>query len=151
MPIPPAPLWIKRTNSIANGSQSRLSTVRGNSTTPQNISQKGINPNTAPPHVLGLLFSDDGADLRFADEEQVRQILEIRQEGGFVCGDDQSGEGCTPMREIVTNAIYPPPSYRSAIFTITAEARVGDVRRSIEAILDRESGAEPLLLSWRVL
>ena len=113
--------------------------------------QEGINPNTAPPHVLGLLFSDDGADLRFADEEQVRQILEIRQEGGFVCGDDQSGEGCTPMREIVTNAIYPPPSYRSAIFTITAEARVGDVRRSIEAILDRESGAEPLLLSWRVL
>jgi hypothetical protein len=101
--------------------------------------------------VLGLLFSDDGVAQRLADEEVVRQILEVRQDDGFVCGDDQSAEGCTPMREIVTNAIYPTPAYRSAIFTITAEARVGDVRRRIEAVLDRESGAEPLLLSWRVL
>jgi len=113
--------------------------------------REGINPNTAPPHVLGLLFSDDGVELRFAEEETVRQILEVRQEGGFICGDEQSIEGCTPMREIVTNAIYPPPAYHSAIFTITAEARIGDVRRRIEAVLDRESGAQPLLLSWRVL
>lgn len=113
--------------------------------------QAGINPNTAPPHVLALLFSDDGVDLRLADEDVVRQILEVRQEGGFICGDDQAGEGCTPMREIVTNAIYPPASYQSSIFRVTAEARVGDVRRSIEAVLDRTSGAQPLLLSWRVL
>lgn len=111
----------------------------------------GINPNTAPPHVLALLFSDDGVELRFADEESVRRILEVRQQGGFVCGDEQSIEGCTPMHEIITNAIYPPPSYESAVFTITAEARIGDVRRRIEAVIDRETGAQPLLLSWRVL
>jgi general secretion pathway protein K len=113
--------------------------------------REGINPNTAPPHVLALLFSDDGVELRFAEEETVRRILEVRQEGGFVCGDGQSLEGCTPMREIVTNAVYPPPAYRSSVFTITAEARIGDVRRRVEAVLDRESGPQPLLLSWRVL
>jgi len=112
----------------------------------------GINPNTAPPHVLSLLFFNDGVDLRFAEEDTVREILKVRQEGGFVCGDENVAEGCAPLSEVVgPNAVYPPPAFDSAIFTVTAEARVGDVRRSVEAVMDRGAGARPLLLSWRVL
>jgi general secretion pathway protein K len=111
----------------------------------------GINPNTAPPYVLSLLFFDDEVELRLADPETVRSILKIRKEGGFVCGEDQSGEGCTPIRSLVTNAIFPSPSYTSDIFTITALAQVGDVARRIEVVLDRSEGSEPRLLSWRVL
>jgi hypothetical protein len=51
----------------------------------------------------------------------------------------------------VTNAIFPAPSYSSDIFTVTAEARVGDVARRIEAVLDRTDGSAPRLLSWRAL
>jgi len=111
----------------------------------------GINPNTAPPHVLSLLFFDDGVQLRLADEDTVRSILAIRKKGGFVCGEGQSVEGCTPIRSLVTNAIFPEPRYTSDVFTITALAQVGDVARRIEAVIDRSTGASPQLLSWRVL
>jgi general secretion pathway protein K len=115
------------------------------------VGKTGINPNTAPPHVLALLYFDDGVDLRLAPEDTVREILQVRQDGGAVCGEGQSGEQCTPIREIVENAIFPEPSFASDVFVVTAEARVGSVRRSIEAVLDRSEGAKPLLLSWRVL
>lgn len=110
----------------------------------------GVNLNTAPAHVLALLFYDDGVDQRLATEEVVGDILELREEGTGICGADQSLEGCTPISEIVTNAIFPPPTVSSQIFVVTAEAQVGDVRRSIEAVVDRTRPAEPRLLSWRV-
>jgi type II secretory pathway component PulK len=111
----------------------------------------GINPNTAPPHVLALLFFDDGVDLQLAPEDTVREILRVRQEGGIVCAEDQSDETCKPIGEIVRNAIYPPPSFHSDVFVARAEARVAGVKRTVEAVLDRRGGGEPLLLSWRVL
>ena len=111
----------------------------------------GINPNTAPPHVLSLLFFDDEVELRLADEDTVRSILAIRKDGGFVCGEGQSAEGCTPIRSLVTNAIFPEPNFTSNVFVVTARAQVGDVARRVEAVLDRSAGATPLLLSWRVL
>lgn len=111
----------------------------------------GINPNTAPPWVLSLLFFDDEVELRLADPDTIRSILAIRKEGGFVCGEDQSGEGCTPIRSLVTNAIFPSPSYTSDVFVVTAWAQVGDVTRRIEAVLDRSEASAPRLLSWRAL
>jgi general secretion pathway protein K len=110
----------------------------------------GVNLNTAPPHVLALLYFDDGVELNLAKEEVVRQILRVRQEDGFVC-DGQSAEGCTPIGEIVTNDIFPPPTYQSNVFTIVAEAQVGDVARSIEVVVDRKQAPQLVLLSWRVL
>ena len=110
----------------------------------------GINPNTAPPWVLALLFFNDGVESRLADEDTVKSILAVRKQGGFLCGE-QSVEGCTPINSLVTNAIFPEPRFTSDVFTITAEARVGDVARRIEVVLDRSEGAEPLLLSWRAL
>ncbi len=111
----------------------------------------GINPNTAPPHVLSLLFFDDGVDLALARDDTVRQILEARQEDeAILCPEDQSGEGCTPIGEIVRNEIYPPPGFRADVFHVTAKARVGEVRRRVEAVLDRSAAPEQLLLSWRV-
>lgn len=114
----------------------------------------GINPNTAPPHVLALLFFNDGVDFALATEDVVREILKVRQEEeGRLCGEGQSAEGCTPISEIVTNAnaIYPPPAYESDVFTATAEATVTGISRTVEAVLDRKLPGPPLLLSWRVL
>jgi len=113
----------------------------------------GINPNTAPPHVLALIFFEDGVQLRLADEDDVREILKVREEGGFVCGEDQSLEACTPMSEIVPNAagIFPPLSFVSDVFIVVSEAQVGDMRRSVEAVLDRSEAPSVTLLSWRVL
>ena len=110
----------------------------------------GVNLNTAPPHVLAALFYNDGVDLRLASEDVVRAILRARQEGSGVCPEDQSADDCTPISEIVTNPIFPPPTFTSEIFVVTAEARVGDIRRSVEAVVDRSEPTEPRLLSWRV-
>jgi len=111
----------------------------------------GVNPNTAPPHVLALLFFDDGRSLRLADEEVVRRLLRVRQErDGLLCPERVGDELCTPFSEIVRNAVYPPPAWQSSVFRVEARARVGDVRRSVEAVIDRSQGSQPLLLSWRV-
>jgi type II secretory pathway component PulK len=109
----------------------------------------GINPNTAPPYVLSLLFFDDGVDLRLADEDTIRDLLEEREEGRILCPQGNSSEGCTPIRQIVTNAIFPPPSFASDIFTVVAEARVGEVTRSVEAVVDRGPEVHEYL-AWRV-
>ncbi|MDH3213212.1 MAG: type II secretion system minor pseudopilin GspK [Myxococcales bacterium] len=112
----------------------------------------GINLNTAPPHVLALLFFNDGVDLRLATESTVRAILKAREGDGLICPEGQSAEGCTPMSEIVPNAntIYPPPTTASQVFTVRAEARIGDVRRTIETVLDLTQPEDPQLLSWVV-
>lgn len=119
------------------------------------VGTDGINPNTAPPHVLALLYYNDGVDLRLLgeDEDKIREMLADRQDGFVLCGEKQSGESCKPIGEIVenANAIFPPLSYSSDVFVVKAEARVGSVKRSIEAVVDRGQGPEPLLLSWRVL
>jgi type II secretory pathway component PulK len=116
----------------------------------------GINPNTAPPHVLSLLYVNEGGNLRIAKEDEVREILRIRQEGGEVCAEGgtnpQSEIPCTPIGEIVgPNEVYPPIGFRSDVFTVKARATVAGVSRTVEAVLDRKLSGEPLLLSWRVL
>jgi len=110
----------------------------------------GINPNTAPPYVLALLFFDDEVSLRLADEDAIRSLLNVRRDGGWVCGEEQSAEGCTPIRSVVSNAIFPEPAYRSDVFVVTASARAGEVTSQIEAVLDLADGGNPQLLSWRI-
>jgi general secretion pathway protein K len=109
----------------------------------------GINLNTAPPHVLSLIFFNDGVDDRLAKKDEVKQILEIREKGGLLCGESLALDECTPIRSIVPNPIFPPPTYSTSVFTITARAKVGEIRRSIEAVVNR-SVDPPLMLSWRV-
>lgn len=109
----------------------------------------GINLNTAPPHVLATLFYDDGVTQRLATEDVVRRILEIREDGRAVCSSASRDDTCTPMNEIVTNAIFPPPTFSSEVFVVTSVARVGEVRRVVEAVIDRSLPAQPRLLFWQ--
>jgi len=111
----------------------------------------GVNPNTAPPYILSLIFYNDGVDLRFVQEDDVRRILEERAKGRILCAS-QSDEACTPMSEIVPNAesIHPPLSYHSDVFSVRSEASVGEVKRTVEAVIDRTVLEEPQLLSWKV-
>lgn len=111
----------------------------------------GVNPNTAPPHILGLIFYNDGVDDRFAQEDDVRRILKTRENGQIFC-EDQSHEACAPISEILPNAqsVHPPLTYFSETFTVRSEATVGNVERTVEAVVDRTQPGEPLLLSWKV-
>ncbi len=110
----------------------------------------GINPNTAPPHVLGILFHGVGTDFELANEEAVRRVLKARENGEVLCADEAQNPSCSPLSGAVEGEIFPPPTFKTDVFTVLAEARVGQVRRSVEAVVDRSKPDNPLLLSWQV-
>ncbi len=117
--------------------------------------QSGINPNTAEPHVLSLLYYDDSlATYRLASEDVVRAILRVRELDDRLLCPGQEQEICTPISEIpgleAGTAVFPPLAYTSNVFTVQARAQVGDVERTVEAVLDRSNPLSPELLSWRV-
>lgn len=111
----------------------------------------GVNVNTAPAHVLALLFRLDGSDYRLVDEDTVKQILDHRAKGRLICGEGGSKDGaCIPLSSIpgLQNPPFPAPTYSTAYFEVTAKARVGDVTRVVEVIVDRSDPMEPTLLSF---
>jgi general secretion pathway protein K len=110
----------------------------------------GVNPNTAPSWVLALLFHGQPGAESLADEDTVRRILDIRDQKGILCADEANHPGCTPLREVVEGEVYPPLTYHANVFRVTAEARYGEVRRTVEAVVDRSEAEKPAILAWRV-
>jgi general secretion pathway protein K len=110
----------------------------------------GINPNTAPPHVLGLLFHGVGQDFELVDEDGVRGVLKAREAGEILCADEAQNPACSPLSGVIEGEIFPPPTFKTDVFTVAAEATVGQVRRRISAVVDRTDPEKPLLLSWQV-
>ena len=113
----------------------------------------GVNPNTAPSHVLALIFYNDGVDLRLAKQEDVGRILEVRANGDLLCNSaGATDQTCVPVSEILPNSdsIFPPLALSSDTFIVRSEATAGDVRRTVEAVVDRSTLTAPTLLSWRV-
>jgi type II secretory pathway component PulK len=112
----------------------------------------GVNLNTAPPHVLALVFSNDGVSYQLAPGEVVEKVVEARSDGHLVCAQTVAEGGCTPIGELVTNAqaIFPPPTFSTDVFLVEVEASLGDVTRVLSAVIDRGDPANPRLLSWRM-
>ena len=94
----------------------------------------------------GLELTEEQTD---AIRAQVKQILDIREDGGLLCGESLSLDGCTPRTSIVANQIFPEPTYAASVFTIVADASVGEIHRSVEAVINRAPDP-PLVLSWKV-
>jgi type II secretory pathway component PulK len=111
----------------------------------------GINPNTAPPHVLGLLYHGVSEDYRLADADLVADVVAGREEGLLWCDEEAVNERCRPLSAAVPGTIYPPPTWSSEVFTVISKATVGDVTRTVEAVLDRTQPDAPVLVAWRTL
>lgn len=117
----------------------------------------GINLNTAPPHVLALVYYGDLDDKGLADEETVRSILTKRSERPICTSGtaEADPDACWPLQEAIPNLglgkIFPETTLpsASATFTVCSEATVGEIRRTVVATLDRSDPANPQLLSWR--
>jgi general secretion pathway protein K len=110
----------------------------------------GINPNTAPPWVLALLYHGTSGDYRFADESEVRRVLDIREHDGILCANDAADPRCTPLGDAVPGEIFPPPSFVAEVFQLSALARMGDVEREVFAVVDRSDASKPVLRAWQV-
>jgi general secretion pathway protein K len=111
----------------------------------------GVNPNTAPPHILSLIYYNDGIEFRLIKEDDVRRIIEARQDGQFICVVPIE-EDCAVISEILPNSttVFPPLSFYSDTFSVRSEARYANVERTVEAVIDRSTPSEPVLLSWKV-
>lgn len=110
-------------------------------------SNTGINPNTAPPWVLALLYTGTSGAYRLAGEDEVRRILEAREGGSLLCADEANDASCTPLRSVLADGVYPTPSFEADVFLVTAEARSGDTQRTVSAVIDRSELAKPKLLA----
>jgi type II secretory pathway component PulK len=117
----------------------------------------GINLNTAPPHVLALIFHGVAGERRLADADIVQRILRLRKEGSIVCTDTKlaaDSEDCVSLSEadLGEGSIFPPVSLPadSDSFTITSRATAGEIHRTLVAVLDRSDIEEPQLLFWRM-
>jgi general secretion pathway protein K len=114
------------------------------------VNADGVNPNTAPDWVLALLYHGVAGSRRLADEDTVRRILDIREQNGILCADEANNPACTPLREAIEGEVFPPPTFHSRVFRVTAEARYREVRRTVEAVVDRSDAKSPVWLSFRV-
>jgi general secretion pathway protein K len=109
----------------------------------------GINPNTAPPWVLALLYTGTSGDFRFVAEDEVRRILEAREGGSLLCADEANDTQCTPLRSVLPDGVFPAPSFEADVFLVEAEARAGDSVRTVTAVIDRSELTSPKLLAIR--
>jgi type II secretory pathway component PulK len=113
----------------------------------------GVNLNTAPAHVLALIFHGVGEDLTLVDQRDVFEVLKARADGSVFC----SGAGqkpCTTFSQTVGIAdgetIFPPLTYTSRVFAVDSEATIGETRACVHAVIDRGTGAEPKTLYYEL-
>jgi type II secretory pathway component PulK len=118
---------------------------------------RGINLNTAPPHVLALLYYGSTGDQRLASEDIVRSILKVRNEGDLICtGGGGDPERCRTLQDVhpdlALGGLFPEMALPndSMTFTLISEASVGDIHRRVIAVVDRSDPVVPQLLSWRM-
>ncbi len=114
---------------------------------------QGVNVNSADPWVLATLFVGGSGDKQLASEDQVRDLLEARRQGGVVCSDGAAVPECQSLAQILglgEGAVFPETSLPSEglVYEVTSEATVGDVTRRVIATVDMTDHENPLLLSW---
>jgi general secretion pathway protein K len=121
------------------------------------VGAAGINLNTAPPHVLALIYHKDvgAGEWRLAKPETVRRILNLRDDGRIICTEAANPyEKCVSLGDDVgiDGSIFPEASLpaESDTFTVTARAAVGDIERTLVAVVDRTEETEPQVLLWRM-
>lgn len=122
------------------------------------VGAAGINLNTAPAHVLALIYHGVAGSRVLANSNVVQSILKIREQGLVACTSNTdvaaAAEGCVTLGELGLGegSIFPPVSLPdgSDSFTITARATVGEIQRTLVAIVDRSQVDDPQVLFWRM-
>jgi type II secretory pathway component PulK len=111
----------------------------------------GVNLNTAPEWVLiQLQRGSEVSGPRGLEEKDVRRIADVREDG-TICGGDAQAPGCTSLADLLKgDTIERAATERSKVFVVTAVARVVDIERRIETVIDRTAKGWPRRLSWSV-
>ncbi len=115
------------------------------------FSGSGLNPNTAPPHVLALLYIVGSES--FLEDEEIFRVLKAREDGQVFCPGQSSEEACVDFGAVVNlpgQALFPPISYESSVFMVRSRAKVGDASACVMSVLDRGDPEEIKPLAYRL-
>ena len=113
----------------------------------------GVNLNTAPAHVLGLIYHGVGDDFRMIDQRDVFTLLKARDEGQVFC--PMAGQPpCTNAFQTIGLAdgesVFPPLTFQARVFSIDVEARVGETRACVHSVIDRGKGSDVKTLYYEL-
>jgi general secretion pathway protein K len=118
------------------------------------VKANGINLNSAPPHVLSLLYSGVAGQRRLVSEDTVGRILMLREEGRVVCTTSEPAADCATLSEVDLGegSLFPPSELPddSDWFTVQIHATAGQIERTLVTVIDRSKLTEPKLLFWRM-
>jgi type II secretory pathway component PulK len=111
----------------------------------------GINPNTAPPHVLSLLYYGT-LDMRMASEDIVFHLLKVREEGHVFCSAAGASDKCLDFASELRleGQVFPPLQFTSSVFHVDVEARYQNARACVHAVIDRAFPQTPAILLQRL-
>jgi type II secretory pathway component PulK len=113
----------------------------------------GVNLNTAPPHVLGLIYHGVGQEYQLLDQREVFALLKARKDGAVFC-PAEGKDPCVNFLKVIGLAegetIFPPLTFQSRVFRIDVEASVGEARSCVHEVIDRGTGAEPKILFYEL-
>ena len=112
----------------------------------------GINPNTAPPYMLALLYQGTSDDMNLVEDDDIFAILRTRDDDRVFCPEAIEDPCVEYESEIgrVGELVFPPLSYESQVFEVRSEARHKGSRACITAVIDRSNQQEMTTLSYRL-
>ncbi|MFI5315880.1 MAG: hypothetical protein ACHQ6T_09270, partial [Myxococcota bacterium] len=113
----------------------------------------GVNLNTAPAHVLGLIYHGVGEDMKLVDQRDVFQLLKARAEGRIFCpaaATDPCTDAFQTLGIAAGETVFPPLTYTSQVFSVDVEATVGETRACVHAVIDRNKGGDPKTLYYEL-
>jgi type II secretory pathway component PulK len=100
--------------------------------------QGGVNPNTAPPHMLGMIYHGTTGDQRLLEADDVAALLREREEGRLICATEGGDPRCTSFSQALgrDGQAFPAIALSSPIYEIRSEARVGETRACAVTVVD---------------
>ena len=110
-------------------------------------SRVGVNPNTAPAHVMAVIWADE----QLLGRDDVFRALSRRAQGRIFCASQAEGECESFAEEILElQTPFPPLRYGSSVFEIESEGYYGGARVRIVATVDRSDPADIITLHHRM-
>jgi type II secretory pathway component PulK len=115
----------------------------------------GLNPNTAPPHLLALLYLVANEEGRFVEDEDIYSVLKARKDGQVFCPTEGGGseEDCTDFASTLGaggETIFPPLAFQTNVFAIRVRARMGTAQACVTTVVNREKVEKIKPLAYRL-
>ena len=113
--------------------------------------ESGLNPNTAPGWMLGLIYVGTADRREMLAYREVLTTLRERAEGQIFCPVAGETQICTNFHELigqVGESAFPPLAFRNRAFEIESVARYRDARACVSTVVERRGALDVRALAY---